>query len=95
MEYSQYINAELLTLVPVMNVIGYWLKSKTKLKNSLIPIVLTCISVIACTAYTLGTEPISAQAVISGAIQGVLVAASSVYTNQLYKQMKGGDGNGS
>ena len=94
MDYTQFINAELLTLVPVMNVIGYWLKTKTKLKNSYIPVILTCISVIACTVYTV-TEQFAVQAVFTGAVQGILVAASSVYTNQLYKQMKGGDGNGS
>lgn len=73
-----------------MNIIGYWLKNKTKLNDSYIPVILSIISVVMATVYTVGTQQLNVTAVFTGIVQGVLVSASAIYTNQLYKQFKKG-----
>lgn len=87
MDFTQYISAELSALVPVMVAVGAWIKTNSKIKNKYIPILLTVISISLCTLYTL-SQGVSVEAMCSGIIQGVLVAATAVYANQLYKQSK-------
>lgn len=92
MNYQSYIKAELLILIPVLYFVGIGLK-KSKLSDKLIPItlgvvaiVLSAIWVIA-TADALGIKQIAA-AIFTAVTQGVLVAGTSVYANQIYVQAK-------
>lgn len=75
---KQYIQPEMLILVPVLLFIGWMMKSTPKIPDWLIPYVLTLIGIIAGIAFTMH--------VVEGAIQGVLVSALSVLINNLYKQ---------
>jgi hypothetical protein len=87
MDFTQYISAELSALVPIMVGVGAWIKNNTEIKNKYIPILLTVLSIALCTLYTL-SQGVSIEAMCTGIIQGILVAATAVYTNQLYKQAK-------
>lgn len=87
MDFTQYISAELSVLIPILCGIGAWLKNNESIKNKYIPIILTVISVVLCTLYTL-SQGVSVESLCTGIIQGVFVAAASVYSNQLYKQAK-------
>ena len=88
MNFTNYIQAELLTLVPMLNIIGYWIKNKTKINNKYIPLILGLIGVVFCTIYTIGLNGIDVSSIMTGIIQGFLVASASVYANQVVKQTK-------
>lgn len=92
MNYQDYIKTELLILVPVLYFIGIGLK-KSKLPDKWIPVVLGASAVVLSAIWVIATSDISglqeiASAIFTAVTQGVLVAATSVYTNQLYIQAK-------
>ena len=91
MDITNYIQPELLILVPVLYLIGTGLK-KSELKDKWIPLVLGGIAVVLATLYTLCLSPVIAvwtdilSVVITGIIQGILCAGASVYVNQIVVQ---------
>lgn len=92
MEFQQYIRTELLILIPVLYLIGLALK-KSPLPDKWIPLVLGLVSVALCAAWVLSTGPTGDAASFFAALftavtQGVLLAGTGVYANQLYKQAK-------
>ena len=92
MELKEFIKPELLILIPVLYVVGIGLK-KSKLSDTLIPLVLGGIAIILSAAWVIATSDIStlqdiAQALFIAVTQGILSAGASVYVNQLYIQSK-------
>lgn len=92
MDIKEFINPELLILIPVLYVIGIGLK-KSKISDNLIPLVLGGISVFLSTMWVIATSNIYTSSDIALAIfvsvtQGILCAGASVYFNQLYVQLK-------
>jgi len=92
MDYQEYIKTELLLLVPVMYFIGLGLK-KSKLADKYIPNILGIISMILCTMWVLAACDFTGfkdivYAIFTSITQGILIAGTSVYFNQLYKQSK-------
>jgi hypothetical protein len=96
MEYvelvKEYISPELLILVPVMYFIGLGIK-KSKLKDNLIPLLLGVVSILLTGLYLFATMDYNSVkevmlVIFSTLTQGVIIAALSVYFNQLYKQLK-------
>ena len=92
MDYSEFIRPELLTLIPVLYVIGEVIK-RSELRNALIPWILGAVGIFAAAVYLFATDEISGARAVAAAIftaftQGILCAAASVYANQLYKQTK-------
>lgn len=92
MNFHEYIHPELLILIPVIYFIGIAIK-KSSIKNEYIPLVLGIISTILCSIWVFSTCEIFSirellSALFTSITQGILVAASSVYVNQLYKQSK-------
>lgn len=86
MDYSSYINAELLILVPVLYALGAALKKSEKIKDNYIPLILTIIGIALCSLYVLSTEGVTGVGIFTAIVQGVLVAAAAVYANQVIKQ---------
>ena len=87
-----YIKPELLLLIPVLYFIGIALK-KSKLRDTLIPLVLGLCGVALVMLWVLATSEIDGWqrlllAVFTAVVQGILIAGCSVYANQLYKQLK-------
>ena len=92
MNLKEFIKPELLILIPVLYVVGIGLK-RSKLSDTLIPLLLGGISIILSTAWIIATTDISAfkdvaYALFVSATQGILSAGASVYVNQLYIQSK-------
>ena len=92
MNYQDYIKTELLILIPVLYFLGIGLK-KSKLPDKWIPIVLGVSAVVLSGIWVIATADISglqetASAIFTAVTQGVLVAGTSVYVNQLYIQAK-------
>lgn len=92
MELKEFIKPELLILIPVLYVVGIGLK-KSKLSDTLIPLVLGRIAIVLSAAWVIATSDIStlkdvAYALFISVTQGILSAGASVYVNQLYVQSK-------
>ena len=90
MNFQDYIKPELLILIPVLYFIGVAIK-KSDTANKFIPWILGAISVVLSALWVFANSPIDAGTDIATAIftaltQGVLIAAASVYVNQLVKQ---------
>ena len=93
MEITNYIEAELYILVPVLYAVGAIMKRSAAVKDKWIPIILGGLGIILATVYKLGVyEPFAAKDILSilyaGVTQGILCAAGSVYANNLVKQLK-------
>jgi hypothetical protein len=78
MDLMNYIVSEAYILIPVLYVIGVFLKKIPNIKDWLIPWILLGLGM-------LGGFFLSGMQ-LSGILQGVLVAGATVFTNQLYKQ---------
>lgn len=90
MNYQEYIRSELLILVPVLYFIGICLKV-SRLADKWIPLVLGSVSILLSVIWVIGTCDISgvqeaSLALFTAVTQGILVAGSCVYANQLYIQ---------
>ena len=91
-ELKEFIKPELLILIPVLYVVGIGLK-KSKLSDTLIPLILGGIAIVLSAAWVIATSDIStlkdvAYALFISVTQGILSAGASVYVNQLYIQSK-------
>lgn len=92
MNLEEFIKPELLILIPVLYAIGMGLK-KSKVPDTLIPLLLGGIAVVLSGALVIATSDIFtfkdvAYALFVSVTQGVLCAGASVYFNQLYVQSK-------
>ena len=92
MDLKEFIKPELLILIPVLYIVGIGLK-KSKLSDTLIPLVLGGVAIVLSAAWVIATSDIStlkdvAYALFVSATQGILSAGASVYVNQLYVQSK-------
>lgn len=92
---SVYMEPELLLLVPVLNLIGYWIKNTGKIKSSYIPVILGLAGMILCLFKSAGESKYGNffEYAFSAVTQGILISSAAVYSNQVYKQtFKDGDG---
>ena len=79
MDIQKFIIEQALILVPVLYVLGMILKS-SRVEDKFIPVILLIIGV-ALSLFLVGFN-------VQGVIQGVLVAGSAVFVNQVSKQLK-------
>ncbi len=86
---TDFIRPELLILGVVLYALGAFLKLLPAFKREwAIPFILLGVSVVLCPVYMLvilHLQPVG-EVVLSGAIQGVLLAALCVFANQMIKQ---------
>lgn len=76
----EYISENALLLIPVLNIIGMIIKNTEKIPDKYIPIILLFFGILGAVAI-MGISPESI-------IQGVLIAGTAVYGNQVFKQLK-------
>ena len=81
---TEYVKPELLILVPVLYLIGIALKKFNKL-DKYIPIILGACGILISMLYV---NNFSMQGLFSSITQGILCAGASVYSNQIWKQIK-------
>lgn len=82
---EEYINTELLLLVPALYGFGEIIKRGKICASRFIPLILTAFSVTFCVVYC---WDFTAKGFVSGIVQGLLCVSSAVYGNQVYKQWK-------
>ena len=80
MEFMEYITENALILIPVLYIIGAFLKGLEIINDKFIPLILMAFS-IGFSIAILGLE-------VNSIIQGILVAGATVLSNQLIKQYK-------
>lgn len=88
---KEYIKPELLILAIVLYFLGIAIKNTEVIKDKYIPIILGIIGVLISAIYVIATIDISGykevlMAIFTSIVQGILVAGTSVYVNQLIKQ---------
>ena len=89
---KEFIKPELLSLVPVLFLIGAAIKT-SKLRDKHIPWILGTLGVILSGVWVCANSPLGSvrEVLIAGFTaftQGILAAGASVYVHQLYKQAK-------
>ena len=80
MEFMDYIVENALILIPVLYIIGTFLKGLEIINDKYIPLILMAFS-IAFSVAMLGLN-------VDSVIQGILIAGTAVLSNQLVKQSK-------
>ena len=90
MDFSQYIRPELLVIIPVLGLIGAFMKKARPQICKYVPLILGGAGAVLGAAYTLlfpkeGCDML--QNALMGLIQGVLCAEIAVYGHQMSKQM--------
>ena len=80
MEVLTYVTENALVLIPVLLVIGQILKGIEKIPDKWIPLILLPLGIIG--AMALGGWT------VDSAVQGILVAGTAVYGNQIVKQLQ-------
>lgn len=95
-QITNYIQPELLILIPVLYFIGIGVKKTSLISDRLIPIVLGAVGIVLATIYVLAVNDVTGwqqvmTAIFTAITQGILAAGASVYCNQIYKQITGGD----
>lgn len=91
MDMMELIRPEMLTLIPVLYLIGAGLKRAEVFENKYIPLGLGLLGALLGAAWLLvfrDAEYNTMQSLLMGAVQGILCAGCSVYANQIYKQLK-------
>lgn len=86
MNYEDYIKPELLILIPVCYILGTFIKQTEKIKDKYIPALLGIFAVILTAIYVAAMEGFSLMGLFTSITQGILIAGTAVYVNQLIKQ---------
>lgn len=85
--FDEYIKPELLILIPVLNIVGKIIK-QSKINNKYIPLILGIIGIILSSTIIISESEFTVQNLVAGIIQGILIAGTSVYADQIVKQVK-------
>ena len=92
--FKDYIEAELLVLVPVLFIFGYFFKKARFILDESIPLMLGALGIALSLLWVMATiEMVTWQdrylAAFTAVVQGVLAAGAAVYLHQVYKQLFG------
>ena len=88
---KEFIEPELLVLIPVLYAIGMGLKKTEKVKNNFIPIILGISGIILAGLWCISSAELSnvqqtAACLFAALTQGILCASGSVFVDQVIKQ---------
>ena len=92
MDITSYIEPKLLITVPVLYILGAMIK-RSEISDKYIPLILGAMGVVLATVYAFITNEQNGykdilSVLFAGVTQGLLCASASVYTNNIFKQMK-------
>lgn len=88
MNFEEYIQPELMVLIPVLYLMGEAIKRSESVENKKIPIALGIAGALLAVLYVFSVSGVTASGLFSGIVQGVLCAGCAVYANQVYKHAK-------
>ena len=84
---TDYIQPEMLILIPALMVIGKIFSDANMIKNKYIPMLLGICGIILSMIYTISICGLSLNGIFTSIVQGILCAGTAVYGNQIYKQL--------
>lgn len=84
---NEYIQPELLILIPVLVVAGKIFSDSDMVKNKYIPMLLGGFGIALSIVYMISLYGLSLNGIFTGIVQGILCAGAAVYGNQIYKQL--------
>lgn len=90
-QITEYVQPELLILVPVLYIIGMIIHKTEKIDNKFIPIILGIVGILLSALWVVATASLTtpseiAMAIFTAIVQGIIVAGVAVYANQIKKQ---------
>lgn len=89
---KELIKPELLCLVPVLYLIGVWVKRSNHIKDKNIPLILGVLGVALSAMWAIASGEVGVFNIIFTSItQGIMCAGVSVYVNQIIKQRRKSD----
>lgn len=84
---NEYIQPEMLILIPELVVIGKIFSDADMVKNKYIPMLLGGFGIALSIVYMISLYGLSLNGIFTGIVQGILCAGTAVYGNQIYKQL--------
>lgn len=84
---TEYIRDGYIILVPVLYILGNFIKRSEKINGRYIPLILTILGMVfgICISFIKGDFVL--EALVNGSVQGILTAGAAVLSNQIIKQM--------
>lgn len=86
-ELTNYIPQELLIVIPVLYVVGFFIKHTQRVSDKFIPLILGGVGIIICIVFEFMAVGFGLEAVFDGIVQGILCAGLTVYIHQVKKQV--------
>lgn len=90
-QIMEYVKPELVIVAVALYILGMFLKQTTMVLDKYIPVILGIVGIVLCAVWVFATTSVSspqdiALAIFTAVIQGILVAGTSTYVNQIVKQ---------
>lgn len=90
-QIMEYVKPELMIVAVALYILGMFLKQTTMVLDKYIPVILGIVGIVLCAIWVFATTAVSspqdiALAIFTAVIQGILVAGTSTYVNQIVKQ---------
>ena len=90
-QIMEYVKPELVIVAVALYILGMFLKQTTMVLDKYIPVILGIVGIVLCAIWVFATTSVSspqdiALAIFTAVIQGILVAGTSTYVNQIVKQ---------
>lgn len=84
---TEYISDGYVILVPVLYILGNFIKRSEKINNRYIPLILMGLGIVLGIVFALSRDKTILCAIINGTVQGILTAGVAVLSDQIVKQM--------
>lgn len=84
---TEYIKDGYIILIPVLYILGNFIKRSKKISERYIPLILTALGMVfgICISFVKGNFVL--EALVNGSVQGILTAGAAVLSNQIIKQI--------
>lgn len=83
----EFISEGYIILVPVLYIIGEFVKNSREINDRYIPLILMSIGIIFGVGFSFVHGESLLEAIVNGTVQGILTAGAAVLSDQILKQM--------
>ncbi len=86
-DITEYIRDGYVILIPVLYILGRFIKQSEKINNKYIPLILMGVGIVLGICISFGCKDTVLSAIINGTVQGILTAGAAVLSDQVVKQL--------
>lgn len=86
-DITEYIRDGYVILIPVLYIIGRFIKQSEKINDKYIPLILMGVGMVFGICISLVCKDTVFSAIINGTVQGILTAGAAVLSDQVVKQL--------